>query len=167
MTRRRTTKVCAQCGTRPPRRIRGALFCSPCVAKMPKKTCRECAADFQPDRMNGPRCRPCASKKAHEKRVGDIYGLGPGQYDELLAHQGGVSAIAGMRPGIKRLAVDHDHKTGEVRGLLTKHENFYLIGWLETFDDPFAVLEAAAEYLRNPPAKRLWGDAVPRQPPSI
>jgi len=95
-----------------------------------------------------------------------VYGLKPGQYAELLAFQGGVSAIAKQRPHAKRLAVDHDHKTGAVRGLLTKHENFYILGWLEKFDDPFAILDAITEYLRCPPAKRLWGDDGPGVAPS-
>jgi len=163
---RRTPKPCqGNCG-RPVRQRRGAAYCSPCVARLPKKTCVVCEQAFHPDMMTGPRCRPCASSKAHEKRVGEVYGLGPGQYAELLAYQGGVSAISKQTPRAKRLAVDHDHKTGEVRGLLTKHENFYLIGWLETFDDPIAVLQAAIRYLQEPPAKRLWGDRVPKQPPA-
>ena len=163
---RRAPRPCeAACG-RPVLQRRGARWCSPCVSKIPKRDCAECGQPFFPDMMTGPRCKPCASAKSHEKRVGEVYGLAPGQYGELLAFQGGLSAIARQKPGTKRLAVDHDHQTGEVRGLLTKHENFYLIGWLETFDDPFAVLEAAAEYLRNPPARRLWGDRVPRQTPA-
>jgi hypothetical protein len=146
------------------RKRRAARFCSACIAKKPKKTCAECGAAFQIDMMSGPRCRPCASSKAHEKRVGDVYGLRPGQYAELLAFQGGGDAVTGQKPRAKRLAVDHDHATGEVRGLLLKHTNFYVIGWLESFDDPFAILDALRQYLEHPPAKRLWGDDVPKQP---
>jgi hypothetical protein len=113
--------------------------------------------------MRGPRCSPCNSKAAHEKRVQETYGLKPGQYDQLLAFQGGGDAITGQKPRAKRLAVDHDHANGEVRGLLTKHSNFYVIGWLETFDDPFKILDNIRAYLENPPAKQLWGDDVPRQ----
>jgi hypothetical protein len=133
---------------------------------MPKKVCRACEEEFPPDMMSGLRCRPCVRNAAHEKRVGETYGLKPGQYAELLKFQGGVSAIAGQKPVAKRLAVDHDHRTGEVRGLLTKHENFYILGWLEKFDDPFAILDAIAAYLREPPAKRLWGDNTPVAPPT-
>jgi hypothetical protein len=133
------------------------------VAKKTKRLCGGCGKEFAPDMMNGPRCKPCASKKAHEKRVGDTYGLKPGQYDELLAFQGGGDAVTGQKPRAKRLAVDHDHQTGEVRGLLLKHTNFYVIGWLESFDDPFAILDALRDYLAEPPAKRLWGTDVPKQ----
>jgi hypothetical protein len=40
----------------------------------------------------------------------------------------------------------------------------YVIGWLESFDDPFAILDALRAYLENPPAKQLWGDQVPVAP---
>lgn len=162
----RPPKPCQNHCGRPARKRRGAVWCSPCVAKIAKKTCSVCSGQFAPDMMRGPRCAPCASQKAHDKRVGETYGLGPGQYAQLLAFQGGVSAIGKHKPVTKRLAVDHDHKTGEVRGLLTKHENFYLLGYVERFDDPIAVLQAAIDYLRLPPARRLWGNAVPRQPPA-
>jgi Recombination endonuclease VII len=36
----------------------------------------------------------------------------------MLAEQGGGCAICGAEPKTKRLHVDHDHKTGAVRGLL-------------------------------------------------
>ena len=161
---RRIERLCQQCGSRPPRRIRGARLRTPCVGRVPKKTCSVCGGEFQPDRMTGPRCKPCASAKNHEKRVADTYGLKPGQYAELLAFQGGGDAVTGQKPRAKRLAVDHDHRTGEVRGLLLKHTNFYVIGWLESFDDPFAILDALRAYLENPPAKQLWGDRVPVAP---
>lgn len=114
--------------------------------------------------MNGRRCRPCVSQANHAKRIEQTYGITADQYAQLLEYQGGGDAVTGQKPHAKRLAVDHDHRTGKVRGLLTKHTNYYVIGWLEKFDDPEAILDALREYLRNPPASRLWGDAVPRQP---
>jgi hypothetical protein len=95
--------------------------------------------------------------------VEDTYGITGEQYAELLAYQGGGDAVTGQKPRAKRLAVDHHHGTGEVRGLLLKHTNYYVIGWLEKFDDPFAILDALREYLENPPARRLWGADVPKR----
>ena len=40
------------------------------------------------------------------------------QYAAMLKAQGGGSAICGNPPKTRRLHVDHDHKTGKVRGLL-------------------------------------------------
>jgi hypothetical protein len=76
------------------------------------------------------------------------YGLTRAQYDSLLILQNGVCAICRRGPegsGKKRLTVDHDHRTGEVRGLLCNHCNVAL-GNLR--DDPL-VTRAAAAYLES------------------
>lgn len=56
--------------------------------------------------------------EAWERQLIKKYGMAPGDYDRMLAEQGGVCALCGKKPGRIRLAVDHDHKTGTVRGLL-------------------------------------------------
>ena len=76
------------------------------------------------------------------------YGLTRSQYETLLYLQGGRCAICRRGPegsGKKRLTVDHDHETGEVRGLLCNHCNA-AIGNLR--DDPL-VVRAAAAYLES------------------
>jgi len=54
-----------------------------------------------------------------------VYGISREQYDEMLKRQGGVCAICrqpesnrNRRGEICELAVDHDHDTAQVRGLL-------------------------------------------------
>lgn len=85
------------------------------------------------------------------------YGLGPGDYNRLYEIQGGVCAICGRATGAtKLLAVDHDHSTGAVRGLLCSVDN-RLIGHAR---DSVEFFERAAEYLRNPPASRLAREAI-------
>jgi hypothetical protein len=62
-----------------------------------------------------------------------LYGITPGQYEEMLAAQGGKCAICSSdKAGKKRqtFAVDHDHDTGLVRGLLCIRCNAHL-GWFE------------------------------------
>jgi hypothetical protein len=81
------------------------------------------------------------------------YGLTTAQYDDLLARQGGRCAICRQKPGKKRLAVDHDHVTGAVRGLLCARDNHELLG--AGFDST-AKLVAAAYYLAHPPATGTW-----------
>ena len=44
--------------------------------------------------------------------------LPPGTYDALMVTQDGVCAICRKPPGARVLAVDHDHATNAVRGLL-------------------------------------------------
>jgi hypothetical protein len=54
------------------------------------------------------------------------FGITPEQYDEMLAAQGGVCASCSTdKPGgpYGIFAVDHDHSTGKVRGLLCKNCN--------------------------------------------
>ena len=160
MTRRRPA-VCQRCEKRPVRRIRNARYCSPCVSVLPKKTCAVCGDQFHPDRMNGPRCKPCASNVAHGKRIEDTYGITSDQYAELLAFQGGACYICRRKPASKRLAVDHSHQTGETRGLLCRTCNREVLGHLR---DDTEALQRAIDYLTDTPARQLWGDEVPIAP---
>lgn len=63
------------------------------------------------------------SRMASWKRLGIDFS--DSQYDAMLESQGGVCACCGEKPSAdKRLAVDHDHATGRVRGLLCTRCNF-------------------------------------------
>ena len=73
------------------------------------------------------------------------FGITLEQYNQMLAEQGGTCAICHAVPGLRRLAVDHDHATGTIRGLLCSECNKAL-GLLE--DDP-ALLRQAADYLER------------------
>ena len=46
------------------------------------------------------------------------YGIEPATYDQLLNEQEGKCKICSRFPSNRSLHIDHDHKTGEVRGLL-------------------------------------------------
>lgn len=88
----------------------------------------------------------------HERRVQKVYGLPPGAYQRLYVFQGQRCAICPRATGAsRRLSVDHDHKTGLVRGLLCRPCNDFL-GWI--MDDPEAG-RRLFQYLTNPPAKML------------
>jgi len=73
-----------------------------------------------------------------------VYGA---DYDRLLKRQGGRCAGCGGRPQKKRLAVDHDHKTGRVRGLLCSTCNHDILGVAERLADPVGTLRRLADYL--------------------
>jgi Autographiviridae endonuclease VII len=77
--------------------------------------------------------RPIARKK-HLKRK---FGLSLEQYDRLLEVQGGCCAIyhssTPRRGRQKHFAIDHNHKTGETRGLLC-HPCNAALGFLK--EDP-------------------------------
>lgn len=102
---------------------------------------------------SGSRCRACSSAASHSARIEKVYGLSSADYDALLASQGGRCAIGRERPKGKRLAVDHDHKTGEVRGLLCSRCNHDLLG---AGFDSVAKLGAATHYLMHPPTSGAW-----------
>ena len=74
------------------------------------------------------------------------------EYEGMLEQQGGVCAICGKPEAVKNvstglvlaLAVDHDHESGQVRGLLCNRCNVGL-GFFSTAQ----LLEAALTYLRR------------------
>lgn len=53
------------------------------------------------------------------------------QYQDKLAEQGKRCAICLRKQGKKALAVDHNHKTGQVRGLLCGFCNSRLLKYLK------------------------------------
>ena len=57
------------------------------------------------------------------------FGINLAQYDEMLQRQNGVCAICLNPPKKRNLAVDHDHRSGKIRGLLCYRCN-YGLGWL-------------------------------------
>lgn len=80
------------------------------------------------------------------------YGLAEGDYDRLYQYQGGVCAGCRRATGrTKRLAVDHHHATGEVRGLLCGPCNQVLGRYR---DDP-STLQRLIDYLMSPPARQM------------
>jgi hypothetical protein len=74
------------------------------------------------------------------------FGLSSDDYDVLLAAQDGRCAICLARPRKRRLHVDHDHRTGTIRGLLCIRCNHYLLGAAHDSPD---VLRRAVEYLER------------------
>lgn len=106
--------------------------------------------------VSGSRCKACASQARHRSYVEREYGPGSADlYEKLMEYQGGRCYVCRQMPHATRLAVDHDHVTGRVRGLLCAGQqegcNWNL---RKVLGDP----EAAArllEYAQNPPAFRL------------
>ncbi|MGW0939070.1 endonuclease VII domain-containing protein [Streptomyces sp. NPDC002666] len=141
------------------------------------KPCKDCVAEYadaaergspdfppidrhpRPAPHPGPRCATHwrAEKKrrkaaAHEASVQRTYGLKPGQYEQLYEAQGGTCAICTRATGAtRRLSVDHNHKTDEVRGLLCRPCN----DMLGHARDDWAFFGRAARYLTNPPAREV------------
>jgi hypothetical protein len=94
-----------------------------------------------------------------EKRSEDLvksYGLTLDKYNQIVKVQGGGCAICGSKQAKTkrngRFCIDHNHVTGEVRGLLCApcNRGIGLLG-----DNP-DTLKLAAEYLLFPPSRRAW-----------
>lgn len=131
-----------------------------------EKCCPRCSlvkplTDYYRDRSRPDRvfswCKVCTlddQKQRHAKnptrrkelRLRRDYGVSLDEYRRRYAEQGGACLICREPcPTGKELAVDHDHQTGAVRGLLCAGCN---LGLGNFRDDP-QRLRAAAEYLET------------------
>jgi hypothetical protein len=158
---------CSSCGKNP--RVAGRSQCRPCInetfkASMERNQHKPCAACGNKPRMNGQSyCRECkiasqrvqdekrrANGKNREKERNDnlkrMYGITMEVYDRMLVQQRGVCAICGQaetrksRNGtVQPLSVDHNHVTGQIRGLLC-HDCNWLVGAMEL--NPKIIQEA-------------------------
>lgn len=94
----------------------------------------------------GYRCRGCSSRHQQDRNDRSRYGLSSKQiqtWSESLGHR---CQICGKpQKNNRRLCVDHDHKTGRVRGLLCDRCN-RVLGWVE--EDP-ALLRDLIRYLKR------------------
>lgn len=100
--------------------------------------CRECHNEVTKkwNRANRDKCKDMALIRK--------FGITLKQYHEMSEAQGGVCAICRKANSDGRLfAVDHDHKTQEVRGLLCGNCN----RGIGNLHDSIEVLQAAISYL--------------------
>ncbi|RKN41569.1 recombinase [Micromonospora endolithica] len=134
----------------------GHRFCADCGTVKP-------VADFPRNRSDSTGyatyCKPCHNARTHETKqrlyggnreyhLRQRYGVGQKEFDELLAEQNGVCAICG---GEDPQHLDHDHRTGWVRGILCFNCN----GGLGQFRDSPARLARAITYLRGTTWQRV------------
>lgn len=112
--------------------------------------CQEaCVFDY---RLQRAECRRSKMTKGHRKydsarrsHLLRTYGITEEQYEQLLQSQSGSCGVCKRPASVfkTRLCVDHDHSTGEIRGLLCIHCNRRVIG---RHRDP-ALFYAAGDYL--------------------
>jgi hypothetical protein len=86
---------------------------------------------------DGCRCEPCtvANRVYQGARIAKptrakLLGVDANEYARLLASQDGHCALCPAKPRTRRFAVDHDHATGAVRGLLCHRCNRALPSWV-------------------------------------
>ncbi|MGW5778363.1 endonuclease domain-containing protein [Streptomyces sp. NPDC003863] len=98
------------------------------------------------------RCKAC---RAIEGRAGHLkrqYGITEAERDQMIADQGGVCVICQEGPAEH---VDHDHRTGKVRGVLC----FSCNAALGQFKDRPDVIRRAAAYVEG----NLWNPTLAAQ----
>lgn len=157
------TKVCCKCGEEKPvsefhkdknssdgytyqcKACRNAKYKEYYHANADKmKEKRESTKEYRKEYYNDPERKLQYRKKYIEREFGINYE----QYDQMLKEQKGVCAICGCpetKPNAKYLAVDHNHETGIVRGLLCNNCNRAL-GLLK---DNKEILQSAIKYLEK------------------
>lgn len=107
-------------------------------------------------------CKVCIKEQTKQYRLDNVdkkkissrrynlmrtYGLTEHQYDELLKKQNYCCAVCGKHETEenRRLAVDHNHKTGEIRGLLCNYCNHRIVGKWTDGD----LLRRVADYIEQ------------------
>lgn len=130
------------------------------LKKEGKRFCSRCKevfsiSDFHPNTAQADGlstwCKSCSKivgkDKSWKSRIKHHYGLTPVEYYKILADQNGLCAICKTpaNEDNKRLAVDHCHTTGKVRGLLCFHCNTLLGHCFEKLE----ILLNAADYIRK------------------
>jgi hypothetical protein len=123
--------------------------------RLTKKRCIDCEYRYAVGKS--PRCNVCRKRRvrrqAHNTHLKATYGITIDEYDQLFESQDGTCWICDGGTSKRFLAVDHDHKTGEVRGLLCATCN----KTLGKFRDNPERFDKAAAYLRTPPASTVLG----------
>ena len=122
----------------------GHAECSGCRVRARKKNggCGYCLKPVEPGHTY------CAHHREYHRLLARRlrYGISKEQYDTRLAAQHGQCAICGATEHILgTLGVDHDHRSGRIRGLLCSFCNL-AIGNMR--DNP-ALLRKAATYLEK------------------
>lgn len=110
--------------------------CKTCKIAYSKSYYRKNKRSCLKSRLNWRRKNAEKTRYYYRKSNLGLYGITPEQYDIMLEKQGGVCAICGqvetrmLNHKIVRLSVDHNHKTGKIRGLLC-HKCNKNLAWYE------------------------------------
>lgn len=96
--------------------------------------------------LNRDKFREEGRKSASIHRITQ-YGISVSDYNEMFSNQNGCCAICGKPEKLhhSRLHIDHDHKTGIVRGLLCSKCN----QGIGLFNDNIDLLQSAYNYLKG------------------
>jgi len=123
-------------------------ICKDCKRKENRKWQHDNPSCHRRAYLNSKKKYPELIRKKHLK---ETYGLTIEEYDQMFEKQNGICAICGKREmtknqyGVRRLGVDHNHKTGKIRGLLC-HKCNTMLGYA---DENISILLGATIYLER------------------
>lgn len=171
------TKTCSVCAIEKPAADFNVVTQKPSGRQYLQGRCKPCSTIYHREYRQRPDVKPKmrAYKRAHQAgrrerpevkaynrnaRLRSVYGISHADYERMLAAQDCKCAICGKPPEVRitktgalsahaRLHIDHDHKTGAVRGLLCHGCN---VG-LGNFRDDYGLLASAAGYLKRSESK--------------
>lgn len=135
-------KVCTKCNTAKEKKEFSARNTRPCKLA---SHCKDCCNKWR--REYKQKMPHIYKEYEHQRGLKRNYQLSKKDYDNMLQSQKGNCACCD-RPATtfkRRLHVDHDHKTGQVRGLLCTQCN----PGLGYFEDSTKRLEMAIKYLNK------------------
>lgn len=128
------------------------------------KVCTKCKVNKKNEEfyVSSNQCKDCKDASSKQWRIDNpvqhkenmrrlslmrTYGITPEQYDELLDKQNYSCYICERHESVfdRRMAVDHNHKTGEIRGLLCSYCNHRVVGRHRDGD----LLRKIADYIEQ------------------
>lgn len=132
--------------------------CKKCIAEAARLYRKENKEEYKKHYTKWRRKNPEKMKAAYKKKKLAQYNLTESDYNRILLEQNNVCACCGQKETtfdsrlnvLRTLAVDHDHLTGEVRGLLCTNCN----NGLGRFKDNISLLQNAIDYLNKYNQKR-------------
>lgn len=143
--------LCQACYRRTHKRAQHMIVCSRCNETKPKQAKGMCRPCYWRTKRENKDCPAAPKAIARSNNLLYKFGVATKDYENLLASQDGHCACcsatnSGMRLGtVRALCIDHDHDTGQVRGLLCSLCNSAL-GYAK--DSP-EQLEKLAAYIRS------------------
>lgn len=138
------TKKCKSCGETKPR---DHFHLAKTNADGYRNKCKSCEAEeHRKWRQSNPeRYREIYQRANHKSNLHSRFGITVDEYDQLVALSDGRCAICGESESRdRRLSLDHDHRTGRIRGFLCSRCNLVL----GQVDDDKSLLLSAVEYLK-------------------
>ena len=106
--------------------------------------CKPCWYELTSSKLNG-RDRQKYLRMRRNNNLVRKYGITVDEYERLFEEQGSKCAICGKESERISFAVDHDHKSGRVRGILCENCN----RGIGMFKDDTKLLRNAIIYLRT------------------